>query len=117
MSPENEKDRPATVFGVQDQDQMVAKIDAVADDDLSSTFFVDSIAEVEGAATRVFDIGIRTITTDEAPAVAGAFASAPHDSGTSAPAARPTEPTTSPRLQDDEAARRAFILGGPAALA
>lgn len=116
MSPEPEHAAQPTVFGVTDQDEMVAKIDAVADDDLSSTFFVDSMADVEGAATRVFDIGIRTITHDAPPTAAGAFASASGEPAATPVSSRPAEVTTSPRLQDDADAQRAFILGGPAAL-
>lgn len=114
MSAEGE--RPASVFDVQDQDRMVAQIDSVADDDLTSTFFGDSIDEVEGAATRMFDVGIRTLAHDDAPGVAGAFAAAP------APAAEVSSPARQPStgapasLQDDEAARRAFVLGGPDAV-
>ena len=115
MSQDRESPAAATVFGVTDQAQMVAKIDAVADDDLTSTFFVDSMADVEGAATRVFDVGIRTITHDAAPTPAGAFGAG---AGTPAAAGTPRsgDLTTSARLQDDADARRAFILGGPTAL-
>ena len=47
----------ASVFGSRDQDQIIAHIDTVSEDDLSSTFFGDSIQEVEDAATRMFDVG------------------------------------------------------------
>ena len=125
MSADESKSRDdahASVFAVQDQDQVIAQIDSVSEDDLSSTFFGDSIADVEGAATRMFDIGIRTLTHDAPPeAQSGAFAGEPTGSpGTTAagsPAARGSEPTTSAQLQDNPRARRAFILGGPAALA
>ncbi len=109
------------MFAVRDQGEVIAQIDSVSEDDLSSTFFGDSIADVEGAATRMFDVGIRTLAHDAPPeAHSGAFAGEPTGSpGTTAagsPAARASEPTTSVRLRDDVRARRAFILGGPAAL-
>lgn len=120
--PKSRDDAHASVFAVRDQEQVIAQIDSVSEDDLSSTFFGDSIADVEGAATRMFDVGIRTLTHDAPPgAHSGAFAGEPTGSpGTTAagsPAARASMPTTSARLKDDARARRAFILGGPAALA
>lgn len=124
MSPEQPKPRDdahASVFAVRDQDQVIAQIDSVSEDDLSSTFFGDSIAEVEGAATRMFDVGIRTLTHDAPPeAHSGAFAGestgSPGTTAAGSPATRASEPTTSARLQGDSQARRAFILGGPAGI-
>ena len=115
------EDAHASVFAVRDQEQVIAQIDSVSEDDLSSTFFGDSIADVEGAATRMFDVGIRTLTHDAPPeAHSGAFAGEPTGSpGTTAagsPAASASEPTTAARLKDDSQARRAFILGGPSSL-
>ena len=119
--PAPREDARASVFAVRNQDQVIAQIDSVSEDDLSSTFFGDSIAEVEGAATRMFDVGIRTLAHDAPPqAHSGAFAGEPTgSSGTTAagsPAARTPDPTTSGELQDDPQARRSFVLGGPAAL-
>ena len=119
--PSSRDDAHASVFAVRDQEQVIAQIDSVSEDDLSSTFFGDSIADVEGAATRMFDVGIRTLAHDAPPgAHSGAFAGEPTGSpGTTAagsPAARASEPTTSAELQDDPQARRSFILGGPSAL-
>lgn len=124
MSDDSSKpseDTHASVFAVRNQAQVIAQIDTVSEDDLSSTFFGDSIAEVEGAATRMFDVGIRTLAHDEPPqAHSGAFAGEPPgSSGTTAagsPAARPVDSGPSAPLQDDPEARRTFILGGPASL-
>lgn len=119
--PAPREDARASVFAVRNQAQVIAQIDSVSEDDLSSTFFGDSIADVEGAATRMFDVGIRTLAHDAPPqAHSGAFAGAPTgSSGTTAagsPAARTSDPTTPGELQDDPLARRSFVLGGPAAL-
>ena len=105
---------PASVFGKVDQDEIIARIDDVQDDDLDSTFFGDSIQEVEDAATRAFDIGIRTLTNEPQPAGAPAFDAPPPpqmpmpDQGGGS-----TEIISGAALKQDERARRAFILGGP----
>ncbi len=112
--------RPS-VFAVRNQDQVIAQIDSVSEDDLSSTFFGDSIADVEGAATRMFDVGIRTLAHEAPPgAHSGAFAgetpgSRPTRTAGSA-AARKAEQAASSQLQEDPQSRRSFVLGGPAAL-
>jgi hypothetical protein len=114
MAGENPQDSPRkpSVFAPVNQDDMIARLDQVSDDDLSSTFFADSMQEVEDAATNVFDIGIRTLTQDDAPATrAGSF-------GAPGPAAAaPIQPALqSPgTLAHDADRQRAFILGGPAA--
>jgi hypothetical protein len=110
---------PASVFATRDQDEMLNRIGDTADDDLGSSFFDNSIQDVEDAAVRMFDIGIKTITEDPA-AVRAAFAvgaSAPGSASSagSAAAAAPVEPGADGRFSDP-AVRAAFILGGPAAL-
>ena len=88
-------------------------IDDVDDDDLDSSFFSDSMKDVEDAATRVFDVGIRTLTDEPRPPQA----STTFGAGPAAPA-RPAgaqDPAVSAEsLQNNEQARRSFILGGPA---
>lgn len=130
MTPEERKARDDaqadSVFAVRDQDQVIAQIDTVSEDDLSSTFFGNSIDEVEGAATRMFDVGIRTLAHDAAPtAHSGAFAGEPAgSSGTTAAGSPANAPSGSPsrqvilvaRLEGNLEAQRAFILGGPAAV-
>lgn len=113
MSDETQKS--ASVFGVPDQDVVIAQIDAVAEDDLTSNFFGDSIADVEGAATRMFDVGVRTLT-DDAPPSPEAFGRAPTADGRATEAEADVPPGL-PASLHSAAARRAFILGGPAALA
>ncbi len=108
--------RPArpSVFGVLDQDEVTARFDLVADDDLESTFFGSTIQEVEDAATRIFDVGIRTVTNDVDPSPQStAFAGA-----VQAPARAEELPAAdaSELLVTDTGARREFILGGPAGL-
>jgi hypothetical protein len=126
VTPEERKARDDaqadSVFAVRDQDQVIAQIDTVSEDDLSSTFFGDSIDEVEDAATRMFDVGIRTLAHDTPPgARSGAFAGEPTGSpGTTAagsPAATPARlGTLIARLEGNPEAQRAFILGGPVAV-
>lgn len=117
-TPRTPASRPAarpSVFGYVDQDELIARIDAVADDDLTSDFFGDSIQEVEDAATRIFDIGIQTVTEAGEPARGGTFGTP--RTGTGVATSTPAGPVTvCGELEDDTAARRAFILGGPAAI-
>jgi hypothetical protein len=130
--------RRTSVFGPVDQDEVIARIDAVCEDDLDSTFFGDSLQEVEDAATRIFDIGIRTFGNVQSPSdQPSAFAPAggpapsvdgPPRTGASPPPRVGSEPTASAAgparppavrfgtLEKDPAARRAFVLGGPVAL-
>jgi hypothetical protein len=102
----------ASVFGPVDQDEIIARIDSVEDDDLDSSFFADSMKEVEDAATRSFDVGIRTLT-DEPHAGGGrpAFGVSASDAAGMVPG--PHAPISSDQLKQDDQARRAFILGGP----
>ena len=130
MTPEERKARDESqadsVFAVRDQDQVIAEIDSVSEDDLGSTFFGDSIDDVEGAATRMFDVGIRTLAHDAPPgAHSGAFAGestgSPGTTAAGSPAARPSGGrgrlvTVVARLEGNPDAQRAFILGGPVAL-
>jgi hypothetical protein len=130
VTPEERKARDESqadsVFAVRDQDQVIAEIDSVSEDDLGSTFFGDSIDDVEGAATRMFDVGIRTLAHNAPPgAHSGAFAGeSTGSSGTTAagsPAASPSGGrgrlvTVVARLEGNPDGQRAFILGGPVAL-
>jgi hypothetical protein len=116
-------DQPAaagkpSVFGVQNQDELISRIDATEDDDLGSSFFGDSIADVEEAATRMFDVGIRTLTDEPAPQsqAFGVAAAAASGAGPAADQGRPSPVTVTGPLEADETARAAFILGGPAAV-
>lgn len=109
-----------TVFGAQDQSDMIARIDATDEDDLGSSFFDSSLQDAENAAVRMFDIGIKTITDDPAQRPSPAFGAA----ATPPPSSAQRPPTASQQQVvqgadgrfDDPAARAAFILGGPAAL-
>lgn len=108
-----------SAFGPVDQEALIARIDAVDDDDFDSTFFADSILDVENASTRAFNIGIRVHGTDSAAAHRAELTTAAIDA-TPAPAADPAEvpvevPVAGP-LAADAQARTAFILGGPASL-
>jgi hypothetical protein len=130
VTPEERKARDDaqadSVFAVRDQDQMIAEIDTVSEDDLDSTFFGDSIDDVEGAATRMFDVGIRTLAQDAPAGVhSGAFSGEPTGSpGTTAagspaasqPSGRGRLATVVARLEGNPEAQRAFILGGPVAI-
>ena len=113
-----------SVFGAVDQAEMIARIDAVTDDDLGSTFFGDSLQEVEVAATRAFDIGVRTLSEGPRSSDAAATAFSPGSamaepfaapSGGATPVAAAPVTVVGP-LAQDAVARRAFILGGPAAV-
>jgi hypothetical protein len=108
------------VFGTVDQNDMIARIDSTAEDDLSSAFFGDSIQEVEDAAVRMFDIGIRTITDDPARSSSASFGTPPAAAAVGAP--RVPVSTEQPVAAgadghfEDPAVRAAFILGGPDAI-
>lgn len=119
-SPIPPSGRPSA-FGPVDQVAVIARIDAVDDDDLDSTFFGEAIIDVENASTRSFDIGIRMLGDAgpahdrRAPAGAVPLTTAGIDA-TPAPAANPAELPVVGRLGSDAAARSAFILYGPAGL-
>jgi hypothetical protein len=121
MSPDDPAPRPPSVFGTVNQDDMIARIDSTSEDDLSSDFFGDSIQEVEDAAVRMFDIGIRTITDDPAKSTSAAFGTppAPPLAAAAGRAASGTEHSAGHAADgqfDDPTVRAAFILGGPGAL-
>ncbi len=107
---------PANVsaFGPVDQDALIARIDAVEEDDLTSSFFGDSILDVENAATRAFDIGIRM----HHPSTPSASAAEPMTTvGIDASPALAADPIEEPMVGGvAEGSRTAFILGGPAGL-
>ncbi|MBI1350181.1 MAG: hypothetical protein GC156_03590 [Actinomycetales bacterium] len=114
--PQQPEEPQRTVFGAPDQERMISKIDAVADDDLSSSFFDNSLQDVEDAAVRMFDIGIRTLTDDTNVPIA-AFGTR-REPG--APAAEATDQQVAPGavgIFADPSVRTAFILGGPDAIA
>lgn len=115
-TPPPASDKPSA-FAPVDQDAIIARIDAVDEDDLASTFFGDSILEVENASTRAFDIGIRVHGTNpEASVQAGSEFTTVGIDASPALAADPAEVPVVGQLADDARARTAFILGGPAAL-
>lgn len=120
MSEHHDHSEAPTVFGAPDQAEIIAKIDSVADDDLSSPFFDHSIQDVEDAAVRMFDVGVRTLTDDNAPLAAFGLQSGQSDAARgSTPAAPQPSTQVAPGLEsrfEDPGARRAFILGGPTAL-
>lgn len=105
-----------SAFAAPDQDEVIARIDAVEDDDLESTFFRDSIVDVENASTRSFDIGVRMLTVDT-PLTAPVPATTEGIDATPAVEASPLELPVVGRLASDNQARVAFILGGPSAVA
>lgn len=105
-----------SAFGPVDQGEMIRRLDAVDDDDLSSTFFDDSIADVENAATRAFDIGIRMHGTDPDPADLAPPLTTESIDASPPPAADAVELPVIGRLAGDDTARAAFILGGPGGL-
>ena len=113
-------DQPPSVFVAPDQGEMIARLDAVTDDDLDSTFFSTSVQEAEDAAVRMFDVGIRTLG-DEADARALPLfpGLAPAPQAPSAPSLQePPLAGAPPRglSFDDPRVRTAFVLGGPGAL-
>lgn len=119
-SPEQPDADAPSVFGARNQDEMIARIGATAEDDLASSFFDSSIQDVEDAAVRMFDVGIKTITEDPA-AVRASFGASTGPDGAAARAARAAAPGPVAAGADgqfaDPAVRAAFILGGPGALA
>jgi hypothetical protein len=119
VSPAEPAPAKPSVFGKVDQDDMISRIDSTAEDDLSSAFFGDSIQEVEDAAVRMFDIGIRTITDDPSQVTTAAFGTQPAPAGAAArvPSAveQPVAKGADGRFADPTV-RAAFILGGPSGL-
>ncbi len=126
FAEEPRSDAPkSSVFAAVDQKMIIDHLDDVQDDDLSSSFFSHSIQDVEDAAAHVFDIGIKTMTVDARPTdegrTFGTTASAPFAPPTQAspppPDVAPPAPKTAAQAAAglEEARRRAFILGGPAA--
>lgn len=119
---------------------MVARLDAVADDDLDSDFLASAVIEAEDAGARLFDVGIRTLTNEfdaggkgSASGPAGSpFVGAGSAGGRAIDADALTSRLVFPEraagavtveaegaeLPDfsDPAVRAAFILGGPAAI-
>ena len=116
-SVEPGKPGSTTVFGYVDQQVMVSRIDTVDDDDLASSFFGDSIQDVAQAATKMFDVGVRDDGVhgeEAAPSSFGVPVGPKHaaDESSNAPAAAVDGEAT----RREDAARHAFILGGPAAM-
>ncbi len=112
-------ERPPTVFGAPDQDEIIARIDSVDSDDEGSSFFAGHEREL-GQAHRRFAEGVSTFTgvaragdTDDARQEPGTAPSSRQGDGTSVTRSRET-PTALPLT--DPANRAAFILGGPDAL-
>jgi hypothetical protein len=108
----NKQPASGSVFGPVDQAEIIARIDSIEDDDLDSSFFADSMKEVEDAATRSFDVGIRTLT-DEPPAGGGRPTFGAAAGSTAGVDAAPHAPISGDQLKSDDQARRSFILGGP----
>lgn len=101
----------ASVFRAPDQSEMIARLDAVEDDDLDSSFFATSARDAEDAAVRIFDVGIRTLAAE--PGTMAGFAERP--ASDERPTAAPPRPLGAVDFSD-AAVRAAFILGGPGAL-
>jgi hypothetical protein len=114
MTDERTPAESGTVFGAPDQADMIARIDAVDDDDLSSSFFDSSLQDVENAAVRMFDVGVRTLIDDAAPTAAFGVPTSAGDRPASA-TDQPVAPGATGRFADPSV-RETFILGGPAAL-
>lgn len=112
--------QPPSVFVTPDQREMIARLDAVPDDDLHSDFFSTSVQEAEDAAVRMFDVGIRSLG-DEADVRSMApfpgLPPAPQERQAWGTQPAPTVEALPKGLDfDDLRVRTAFILGGPAAL-
>jgi len=90
---------------------MIARLDAVEDDDLDSSFFATSARDAEDAAVRIFDVGIRTLAAE--PGTVAGFAERP---APDAPSAELRPGRVGVVDFEDPAVRAAFILGGPSAL-
>lgn len=132
----DDEQRPATVFGAPDQAEMVARLDAVADDDLDSDFFDAAVIEAQDAGGRVFDVGIRTLANEvdgggrgssSSPAGSPFVEMGSAGRGASDPDLRAPSVLLPEHLTDesdgagsidfsDPDVRAAFILGGPAAI-
>jgi hypothetical protein len=122
---EGGKSNGSSVFGYVDQQDVISRIDATEDDDLSSCFFGDSIQDVENAATRIFDIGVGDAAQSDEPRMDGPFGPAAGEATLVEEPPTWLEPDSQPQgqqvpaqapLADDTVERRAFILGGPSAL-
>ena len=129
-APEPSPKAKPSVFGTPDQDEMIARLDSVDDDDLASGFFSATAGDAEDAAVRMFDLGIRTLGEESAPTAATPFAggaavsaastsgrpSMPEATETAASTSTSTSTASAPVDFTNPALREAFILGGPDAL-
>lgn len=132
--------RPSTVFGAPDQEEMVARLDAVADDDLHSDFFTAAVTDAQDAGARMFDVGIRTLmneldgdgsgrmTGPSGSRVVGGGSAGAGGANADSPTSRVTAPVqgiveVTVEIEDaglidlsDPDVQAAFVLGGPAAI-
>ena len=112
-------EKPRTVFGAPDQEDMIARIENAEAGDTSVSYIDEERDEVLADARRTFEQGVQTFSGASAAAqpLSGP-PSPPVEAPTSvrgtADAARRATPVVKPLT--DPAAQAAFILGGPAAL-
>ncbi len=115
-----EREQPRTVFRAPDQEEIIARIESIEDDEARSTFFDDRLAADTGPAHRTFEAGL-TAFTGVAPDVARSAAGTtvePAREASAEPAREASAAATAagPRAdwQADPSSRAAFILRGPA---
>lgn len=110
-----DQERPASVFAAPDQDEIIARIGAVDDDETGSHFFDERLRTRQGDGRQAFEAGLTAFAGDQAASRSAPTSLTP-PAGTEASTARVSTTVSVDELLGDDAARRAFILGGPSAI-
>jgi len=111
----DETDRPASVFAAPDQDEIIARIGAVDDDETGSHFFDERLRTRQGNGRQAFEAGLTAFAGDQAASVTAPTPVAP-PAGAETSTAHESATLSVDELLGDPAARQAFILGGPSAI-
>ena len=120
-------DRPKSVFAAPDQDEIIARIESVDEDETSSPFFDERLRTRQGDGRQAFEAGLTAFAGDQtatpsrtapaahpqavSPDVSPDVSQYGQQAGPSLPAVVSVD-----YLLGDDAARAAFILGGPSAI-
>lgn len=114
-SRDQQPESKASVFGQVDQAEMIARLEQAPADETETDFFQGALAAPQPQAARALAEGIRAFTGTEPRAAAPAPVASEEPGIVVQEAAQVGGPVTVVgRIGDDPAAKRAFILFGPA---